>query len=132
MQQAKPNGIAELPLGNAPYRSRATTIVKTPNLEMMRLVLPAGKTIPTHKAPGKITLQCLEGRVAFTVMDETQELTAGHLIFLLASEPHSISAIEDSSLLVTLLSLRNKPPEPFEMVQEASEEWFPASDSPAY
>jgi quercetin dioxygenase-like cupin family protein len=131
IQYVEPNEIAEVPIGNDIYRSRATTIVKTRNLELIRLDLSTGNEIPTHKAPGKITLQCLEGRVALTAMGETQELTAGHFLFLRESEPHSITAIEKSSLLVTLLSPKNNPPEPFNLVKAASEELFLKSDSPA-
>ncbi len=77
--------------------------MKTADLELIRLVLPAGKEIATHKAPGEITVQCLEGRVAFTANGKTQELAAGQLLYLTAGEPHSLKAIDDTSLLVTLL-----------------------------
>jgi len=100
---AKSNEVVPLLLGNDLSESRTTTLVKTVDLELIRLVLPAGKEIPTHKAPGEITVQCLEGRVAFTANDKTQELTAGQLLYLAAGEPHAVKAMEASSLLVTLL-----------------------------
>ena len=103
IQHAKPNEIVQLPLGTALTNSKTTILVKTDDLELIRLVLPAGKDIPLHKAPGEITVQCLEGRVAFTAAGQTQELTAGQLLYLVAAEPHALKAIEDSSLLVTLL-----------------------------
>jgi quercetin dioxygenase-like cupin family protein len=103
IQHAKPAEIIQLPLGAALSSSTTKTLVKTNDLELIRLVLPAGKDIPTHKARGEITVQTLEGRVAFTVADKTQELIAGQLIYLSAGEPHSVRAIEDSSLLVTIL-----------------------------
>ena len=62
--------------GYAWSSSKTTTLAKTGDLELIRLVIPAGKDIPIHKAPGEITVQCLEGRVAFTVDGMTQELTA--------------------------------------------------------
>lgn len=100
---AQPGEIIPLTLGAALTISKTTPLVKTADLELIRLVLPAGKEISTHKAPGEITVQCLEGRVAFTAGNQTQELTAGQLLYLSAGEPHSLKAIEDSSLLVTLL-----------------------------
>ena len=100
---AKPSDIIQLPLGSALSESRTATLVKTKDLELIRLVLPAGKEIPSHKAPGKITVQCLEGRIAFTAEGKTQELVAGQLLYLSAGEPHAVKGVEDSSVLVTLL-----------------------------
>jgi quercetin dioxygenase-like cupin family protein len=92
-----------LPVGTLLANSKTTTLVKTHNLELIRLVLPAGKEIPSHKAPGEITVQCLEGRIGFTAEGRTQELTAGQLLYLAEGEPHALSEIEDSSVLVTIL-----------------------------
>jgi quercetin dioxygenase-like cupin family protein len=128
---AKPGDIIDLrPLGRALATAKTTTLVKTADLELIQLGLPAGKEIPTHKAPGEITVQCLEGRVAFTAEGKTQELTAGQLLYLAAGERHAVRGFEDSSLLLTIL-LPNEKPQPFDVVQESSEESFPASDPPA-
>ncbi len=97
------------PLGTALTTAVTRTLVKTRALEVIRLVLPAGKEIPTHKAPNEITVQCLEGRVVFTAEGKTQELTAGQLLYLASAEPHALKAVEDSSLLVTLLLAQTTP-----------------------
>lgn len=132
IHHAKSSEVIQLALGTALVSAKTTTLVKTADLELIRLVLPAGKEIPSHKAPGEITVQCLEGRVLFTADDKTQELVAGQLLYLSANEPHSVKAVEDCSLLVTLLLPKIKLPPPVDEVQEASEESFPASDSPAW
>jgi len=103
IHHAKPGEIIQLPLRTTPSSFTTATLVKTNDLELIRLVLPAGKEIPTHKVPGEITVQSLEGRVAFTAGQKTQELVAGQLLYLSGGEPHSVKAIEDSSLLVTIL-----------------------------
>ena len=107
IHHAKSGEIIELPLGAVLRDSKTETLVKTANLELIRLVLPAGKDIPSHKAPGEITVQCLEGRVAFTAEGKTQVLNRGQLLYLAAGEPHSLKALEDSSLLVTLLMAKS-------------------------
>jgi quercetin dioxygenase-like cupin family protein len=91
------------PLGSALSNTPTTTLAKTDQLELIRLVVPAGKQIPPHKVNGEITVQCLEGRVAFTAHGQTQELSAGNLCFLSGGEMHAVTGLEDSSLLVTIL-----------------------------
>lgn len=130
IQHAQSGEIISLPLGAALASSKTTTLVKTADLEVIRLVLPLDKEIPSHNAPGEITVQCLEGRVAFTAHGRTQELTTGQMLYLAASEPHALKAVEDSTMLVTLL-LKSKSFQPKDVVQVASEDSFPASDSPA-
>jgi quercetin dioxygenase-like cupin family protein len=103
IQHAKPAEVISLRLGASLAGAKTTTLAKTADLELIRLVLPAGKEIPTHKTAGEITVQCLEGRVTFSTDHKSQELIAGQLLYLLAGEPHAVKALEDSSLLVTIL-----------------------------
>ncbi|WP_152053299.1 cupin domain-containing protein [Tautonia marina] len=91
------------PLGSALADARTTTLVKADRLEVLRLVLPAGKAIAEHRAPGPITVHCLEGRVAFSALGEERELEAGRMLHLEAGEPHALRGIEDASLLVTIV-----------------------------
>jgi len=102
ISHAQSGEVLQLPLGAALAESKTATLIKTAELEVLRLVLPAGKEIPSHKAPGEITVQCLEGRTAFTAHGRTQELTPGQLLYLTAGEPHALKAAEPSSLLVTI------------------------------
>ncbi len=82
---------------------RTQALIKTAELEVLRLVLPRGKEIPVHSAPGRITVHCLEGRVAFTALRGTVDLERGQMLYLEPGEPHALLAHEDSSLLVTLV-----------------------------
>jgi quercetin dioxygenase-like cupin family protein len=88
------------PLGPALAGAAKTTLLKTEALQVVRLVLPAGKEIAPHRAAGEITVQCLEGRVAFTAGEAVHDLTAGDLLHLPAGETHALRGIEDASLLV--------------------------------
>jgi quercetin dioxygenase-like cupin family protein len=83
--------------------SKSTTLIKTPYIEVICMVLPAGKVLSEHKAPGEITVQCLEGRMTVRTMGQEKELQSGSMLFLSAQEPHSLQAIEDSSFLLTLV-----------------------------
>ncbi|GAA4452814.1 cupin domain-containing protein [Novipirellula rosea] len=104
IQHAKPGEVFDVgPLGDAIANTKTSTLLKTEAFEVLRLNLPAGKVIAEHKARGEISVQCIEGRVIFTAMDNANELTAGKMLFLSAAEPHAVQALEDSSLLVTLI-----------------------------
>ena len=90
------------PLGVAIADSKSTALIKTQHFEIIRMVLLASKEIAEHKAKGDIIVQCLEGHVAFSTLGKNLELRAGHMIYLKSGEPHSLKAIEDSSLLLTM------------------------------
>ena len=91
------------PLGPRLRGEKTRVLVKAEGLEVLRLVLPEGKEIPAHSAPGPITVHCLEGRVAFTALRGTVDLGPGQLLYLEPGEPHALLAYEDSSLLVTMV-----------------------------
>jgi len=90
------------PLGDALRDSKSVTLMRSDHLEVVRLVLAAGKHIPEHRAPGEITVQCLEGIVKFGTGAGAQLMRSGDMLFLLAGEPHWLEAVEKASVLVTL------------------------------
>jgi quercetin dioxygenase-like cupin family protein len=94
--------IAAGPLGPALASARTETLLKTPELDLLRLVVPAGKEIPEHKAPGAITVHCLEGAVDFTAGGRTRRLGAGQLLYLPGGALHALRGVEDASVLVTI------------------------------
>lgn len=99
------------PPGPATDGPPSSMLAKTPTLEVRRLTLRGGREVPTHHAPGEITVHCLDGRIAFTASGVTRELRAGQMLVLAAGEPHSVAALEDSSVLVTKI-LPASPPSP--------------------
>jgi quercetin dioxygenase-like cupin family protein len=101
---AKPGQVIDVrPLGPKLADAKTHTLLKTDAVEVLRLVMPAGKEITEHEAPGEIIVQCLEGRIAFTALGKTEELTAGQLLFLTPEEPHAVKCLEDASFLLTIL-----------------------------
>ncbi len=101
---ANPGDVIDIrPLEAALATSKTSTLLKSKNIEIVRLVMTAGKEIAEHKAPGEITVHCLEGKVAFTALGQTHELTAGQMLYLNAGEPHAVRCIDDASCLLTIL-----------------------------
>jgi quercetin dioxygenase-like cupin family protein len=102
---ANPGEVVDVrPLGAALASAATRTLVKTEAVTVVRLVVPAGKEIPTHTAKGELIVQCLEGKIAFTAYGKMHDLEAGHLLYLPAGEPHSLRGVEDGSLLLTVVS----------------------------
>jgi quercetin dioxygenase-like cupin family protein len=91
------------PLGASLQSAHTTTLVKTDQLELIRLVLPEGKSIAEHAVDGEITVQCLEGSVEFRSNDLTRVLAGGQLVYLTGGSKHSVRAVTDASLLITIL-----------------------------
>jgi quercetin dioxygenase-like cupin family protein len=91
------------PLGPALAGARSHALFKSDDLEVIRLVLRIGQGLPPHGVSGEITLQCLEGRVAFSGSAGMRELAAGQLIHATRHELHELRALEDSSLLLTIV-----------------------------
>jgi quercetin dioxygenase-like cupin family protein len=90
------------PLGTALAQARTTTLVKTDTLEVLRLVVQAGREIAPHKVDGEITVQCLEGSVGFLIDGNTRVLEAGQMMYLTGGEMHAVRGIQDASVLVTI------------------------------
>jgi quercetin dioxygenase-like cupin family protein len=89
------------PLGERLRSAVSTALFKAEDLEVMRLVLLAGKGIPPHKVSGEVTIQCIEGVVE---VSSTQAciLEVGKMLYLRGDEVHSLRALEDASVLVTI------------------------------
>ncbi len=105
MGQANSGDLIDVrPLGDSLNSTKTQILLKGEQLEVIRLVLPTGKQIAEHKAKGEITVQCLEGRVAFMSHDNRVELAAGTIIYLKAGVPHSLESLEDATVLVTKTS----------------------------
>lgn len=81
----------------------AKVIVKTHEMELARLVFPAGSEFPDHSVSGPIVVHCIKGEVEFTAMGETRILKPGQLLYLMPDEPHSLRAITNAVVLLTII-----------------------------
>ena len=91
------------PYGAAIRDAQSIALFKSTQLEVMRLVFPAGHHMPMHKVAGEVTLQCLEGRVEVQAEGRTHTLPAGHLLYLRGGVEHAVHAPQAASLLVTIV-----------------------------
>ena len=117
--------------GERPTRAQATTLALTQHLEIVRLVVPAGKQLGTHKRTGEIAVLCVEGNIRLYVEGHPHDLAAGQLMCLPPGLPHAIRGLADSAVLLTIVAASDARRSAIDLVQEASEESFPASDPPA-
>lgn len=92
-----------LPLGEKLEQSPSTAFFKDDRLEVMRMILTAGKKIPAHAVSGPITVQCLEGEVEFRMGNTSKVVRGGDLLYLAGGVSHELTAIKSSALLVTIV-----------------------------
>jgi quercetin dioxygenase-like cupin family protein len=95
--------VAVAPFGHALAEQRTVALFKSDQLEVIRLVLTAGKSMPTHKVAGEITIQCVEGTLDVGINGDSTRMQAGQLMFLLGEVPHSVTAHTHASALVTIV-----------------------------
>ena len=95
------------PVDVQPLRERlsgeaSSALFKARDLEVLRLVLLAGKSMPPHEVAGDITLQCIEGALEIESDDGAATLEAGRLLYLRGGVRYRIRAVMDSSALMTI------------------------------
>ncbi len=91
------------PVGQAASQA----LLKTEQIELMRLVLPQGQSVPQHQVAGLLTLQCLVGELEIDfgadAAPASRTLQAGQIMYLAGGQPHALKALADSALLLTVL-----------------------------
>jgi quercetin dioxygenase-like cupin family protein len=90
------------PLALASLAQRTTAILKAEQLEVVQIVLAAGKTMPEHHVPGEITLLCLVGKIVLRTPSAELQLGPGDFVHLSRGEPHALTALEDARVLLTI------------------------------
>ncbi len=80
----------------------AKTLVKEPDLRVVVILLRQGARMEKHRAPGRITIHTLSGRLRLQVRDQAIDLEAGQILMLDADLPHDVEAVEESAFLLTI------------------------------
>lgn len=81
---------------------RSETLIRDDHMEVVQMVLEAGKYLKEHIASGAMIVQVLKGAVDFEAHGTSQRMEPGHLMFLRDSEPHAVRAHEDTVLLLSI------------------------------
>ncbi len=77
-------------------------IVRGNQLELIRTVLHAGKSVHEHKIDGEMAVLCVEGRLGVNAHGRRMMLEAGELLYLEGGVLHAMDAEVDSSALLIL------------------------------
>ncbi len=90
------------PWGDPSTAGVTSAILKAEQLEVVRIVLAAGKAFPEHHVQGEVTVLCLEGQLLFRTPQAEQTMGPGDFIHLRRGEPHALHAVKDSLALLTI------------------------------
>ncbi|MFW6049763.1 MAG: cupin domain-containing protein [Myxococcota bacterium] len=80
----------------------ARTLVRTPDLRVVFMVMAGGSRLSEHKADETAAIHVLSGRIRLALPDRRVDLPAGHLLVLEAGLRHDVEADEDSAFVLTL------------------------------
>lgn len=101
---AAPGDIIDVrPYGERLADANSLALFKSEGVEVLRMVLRAGRSVPQHHVDEEVTVQCLEGEVEFQAGERTQILQPAQLIWLKPNTPYAMRALSDASLLMTIV-----------------------------
>ena len=80
----------------------ARTLVHEPDFRVVLIALKAGGKLEEHRAPARISIHALAGRLRVRLPEETIELATGHLLALEADVVHEVEAVEEGAFLLTI------------------------------
>lgn len=79
-----------VPFGPGLRSQQAHALFKSIDLDVLRLLGPAGRSLPPHQVRGEVTIPCIAGEQITQAGDETH------------AQVHAVDAMQDSSALVTI------------------------------
>ena len=78
-------------------------LVKSNDMEVIRMALPRGKEITEHSVEGEMSVLCLKGDIRFRVEGVVRNLGEEDWMYLQKQQTFSYTVKEDTILLVTIL-----------------------------
>lgn len=75
-----------------------TTLLETPHLKLVSIVIPKGGTLPAHAATGQVSVHAISGTGELQMGDHKERLDAGHLIVLAPGAQHEVRAGAEGDL----------------------------------
>ena len=88
---------------------RQVSLVHRGPLRLVLFTLEPGGMLPEHRAPGHVVIHCLRGRIEVGAADALEQLGANEALVLDPDVPHTVKAISESEMLLTV-SLDSKRP----------------------
>jgi len=80
----------------------ARTLVRTPDLRVVLVVLRRGTRIAEHHANETVSIHTIAGHLRLHLPERVVELEAGQLLVLAPGLPHDVEASGDSAFILTL------------------------------
>ena len=81
---------------------RQAGLVHRGPLRMLLFTFESGGRLPEHRAPGQVVIHCLEGELAVDASAERHRLSGGEALVLEPDVPHSVEALAESTMLLTV------------------------------
>jgi quercetin dioxygenase-like cupin family protein len=79
-----------------------SSLVKGDGINVALIMLKKGAKMQEHHTRAPITVQVIEGKINFVAKGKSQVATAGTLIALDRAIEHSVEALEESALVLTV------------------------------
>lgn len=83
------------------------TVHKSDNFVMVLICLHENAALKPHNAKGMLSLQVLKGKIDFLVENKKLEMEKGNVVVLHENIFHSINALEESFLLLTIANTKD-------------------------
>ncbi len=83
-------------------RPAISVLLETPFTKEIRIVMKRGQLMKEHKTPFPIVIHIVKGEIEFSLPGSTLNLTEGELVALEGTVPHSLLAVKESVVRLTL------------------------------